>query len=149
MKGPLVFVLVILLAGCKGPGPTEVRQGIAGEVWWLEGDFMPRIGENPAGQRRPVQRTVVIYPVLQLNDLEGQSGPLFTEVPAEQVAVVQSDENGKFEVQLPTGTYSVFTREPEGYFANSFDGEGRVNAVVVKTGEITRLVIDINYRATY
>ncbi len=141
--------LLMLLAACKEPATRDVQQGISGEVWWLEGDFMPRIDDEPGGKRIPVQRKIVIYPVLVLENLGGQTGPLFDTLPAGKIAEVTSGEDGKFEIHLPPGTYSIFTREPEGYFANSFDGQGQINAVVVKKGEITHLVIDINYQATY
>ena len=149
MRNVAVF-LVLMAIGCKSPIPSgELKQGIVGEVWWLEGDFMPRIGENPPGQRRPVQREVVFYEAVSLDELGGESGPVFSHVPGEQVASVTSGGDGKFKVMLPEGTYSVFTKEPEGFFANSFDGEGQVNAVTIKKGEIVRMTIEINYQATY
>lgn len=142
--------LVLMIVACKSQMPAgQLEQGIAGEVWWLEGDFMPRIGEKPPGQRKPVRREVVFYEVVSLEDLGQESGPVFPAIPGKQVASVTSGDDGKFKVMLPEGTYSVFTEEPGGFFANSFDEEGQVNVVTVRKGEMTQMTIEINYQATY
>lgn len=146
----VTVVLVLMVAACKSQLTSgQLEQGIAGEVWWLEGDFMPRIGEKPSGQRKPVRREVVFYEVVSLGELDQESGPVFPAIPGKEVASVNSGDDGKFKVMLPEGTYSVFTKEPEGFFANSFDGEGQVNAVTVRKGEVTQMAIEINYQATY
>ncbi|MTI24563.1 hypothetical protein E1163_06360 [Fulvivirga kasyanovii] len=78
-----------------------------------------------------------------------QEDQLYKEVPSELIKTVETDENGNFTVQLAPGRYSVFTKEEDGLFANVFDGEGNVNPVTVKQGEMTELNIDINYKAVY
>lgn len=150
MKCTGLFFFMALLACCKSQAPQrQLDQGIQGEVWWLEGDFMPRIGESPPGQRTPVRREVIVYRVVKIEELKEQIGPVFSAIPQEKVASVVSGVDGKFEIMLPEGTYSVFTKEPEGYFANSFDGEGRINPVTVEKGEVINIIIEINYQATY
>lgn len=145
------FIIVLLsLSGCKNQSVnTQELFQVSGEVWWLEGDFMPRIGEPPPGRRTPAVREVHFYPAINVSDLNGEMGPLFGKVPGQPIAVAKSNDNGKFSVMLPAGTYSVFTKESEGFFANSFDGDGIVNPLVVAAGQPSSMVIDINYLATF
>lgn len=151
MKILLTIVAIVLLAGCKpqSTGSTAASQGIAGEVWWLEGDFMPRIGGKPSGRRTPVERELLIYPAINVAQTEGQTGPLFPSLSGQPVVSIASNESGEFSIQLPEGTYSVFTVEPNGFYANSFDGQGLINPVTVKKGEMTPITIEINYMATF
>lgn len=145
----LPFCLLLLLIACKtGQQPSSAGQGIEGQLWWLEGDFMPRIGGRPTGKRTPAQRSVVAYEAISLQAMK-HPGPLFPSVPARKVAETESGPDGKFRLSLPPGIYSVFTREAEGLFANSFDGNGIVNPVSVKEGEFTNITLEINYAATY
>ncbi len=150
MKLPLYIIGMLLLIGCKNQSAsTQELCEVSGEVWWLEGDFMPRIGEPPPGRRTPAIREVHFFPAINVSDLSGEMGPLFGSIPGQPIAVARSNDNGKFSVMLPAGTYSVFTKESGGFFANSFDGEGLVNPLVVAAGHPSPIVIDINYLATF
>jgi len=140
----------LLLFGCKNqPADTQKLIEVTGEVWWMEGDFMPRIGDPPPGIRTPAAREVYFYPALHISDINGEMGPLFGKVQGQPVAVAKSNDNGKFSIMLPAGTYSVFTKETDGLFANRFDGDGIVNPLVVTAGQSCSMRIDINYLATF
>jgi len=150
MKFQLFIIGLLLLSGCKNQSVnTQELFEVSGEVWWLEGDFMPRIGEPPPGRKTPALREVHFYPAINISDFNGEIGPLFGKVPGQPIAVVKSNDDGKFSVMLPAGTYSVFAKESEGFFANSFDGGGIVNPLVVTASQPSSIVIDINYQATF
>ncbi|MFT5917075.1 MAG: hypothetical protein ACI81T_003589, partial [Bacteroidia bacterium] len=84
----------------------------------------------------------------KMNELEND-GTIFQGVEERMFRFVSSDKSGKFSVNLAAGKYSVFTKEKTGFFANSFDGEGNINLVEVKEGEMTELNIQINYAASF
>lgn len=128
------------------------EQGLAGKVRWLEGNLMPTISENPdeTPQKKgePVQRELHIYELTTMDEATAE-GTFFQDLQTELVKTVETNEEGEFVVALPAGRYSVFVKEEQGLFANSFDGEGHINPVKVKEGEVTEIQIDINYAAAY
>jgi hypothetical protein len=151
----LFFVLAFFFApftfqSCKPYKPEG--QGITGTITWLEGNQMPTITdtENPDERpaAKPIQRTLRIYPLIQFEDLKVEQG-LYTAIAEKPLTEVQTDENGKYSVQLSPGRYSVFVVEEDGLFANIFDGEGNVQPVTVKENEWTLLDIEVNYQAVF
>lgn len=102
--------------------------------------------KDPKG--KPVKRTIRIYPLLKISDMSLEDG-LFKSLAAKPITEIETDETGKYTVQLSPGRYSVFTVEEDGLFANIFDGEGNVQPVTVKEGEWTLLDIVINYKAVF
>jgi hypothetical protein len=150
MKPLLIIGFLLVAVGCKSSlSTTSDKQGVTGTVYWMEGDFMPRIGEKPGGSRQPIARDVLFYPPFKTSDLIEAQGPIYQHLPNVPLARVSTDENGKFSVSLPAGTYSVFTKEPNGFFANRFDGDGIINPVEVKSGAFSEIVIEINYKAVF
>lgn len=143
----LYFSLCLALLACGTTKVSSQTQGIKGKVLWVEGNQMPGPGrERPEG--KAVSREVVIYDVLKTTDLKQQDA-LFSEPTIKPVAVVKTNEQGEFEATLPEGVYSVLTREDDGLFANSFDGENNLMPVKVESGQFTVIKITINYRAVY
>ncbi len=147
---PIVGVL-LTFTQCKPIKPKG--EGISGQVTWLEGNQMPRISEegketkvNPKGI--PIQRLVRVYPLTNLEDTKLETG-LFKSISSEPITSVETDKEGRYRVFLPPGTYSIFTVEEEGLFANMFDGQGNIQPITVKEGEWTLLDIVINYKAYY
>ena len=151
----LLFILSILATGffftnCKPYKPEG--QGITGTVTWLEGNQMPMVTEsgNPASKTaaKPIQRTVRVYPLIKFSDLKIENG-LYTALAEKPITEVETDENGKYSLQLSPGRYSIFVVEEGRLFANIFDGEGNVQPVTVKENEWTLLDIEVNYKAVY
>ncbi|MEH0157652.1 carboxypeptidase regulatory-like domain-containing protein [Limibacter armeniacum] len=147
----LYLSCLLMLFGCKGRQAAAQQpdsQGISGKVLWVEGNQMPGQGvELPKAQ--PVKRDVYIYPLTNIKDVSTVEGMFYGDFEGKPVAVVQSDEEGQFEVKLPVGQYSVLVKEEKGLFANSTDGYGNIQPIEVKEGEVTDLTISINYMATY
>ncbi|HSF53272.1 MAG TPA: hypothetical protein VLA71_05945 [Algoriphagus sp.] len=151
----LLFILSILAASilftnCKPYKPEG--QGITGTVTWLEGNQMPMVTESgktaAKSGSKPIQRTLRIYPLIKFSDLKIENG-LYTALAEKPVTEVETDESGKYSLQLSPGRYSVFVVEEGGLFANIFDGEGNVQPVTVKENEWTLLDIEVNYKAVY
>jgi len=148
-----LIVALVSLEGCKSTKmEQDQEQGIIGQIYWMEGNQMPMIVEDeeePIKQERnKIQRTVRIYELTQLDQLD-QSNGLFKDPPTTLVAEVTSDESGQFKVGLPPGIYSVFTVEEEGLFANIFDREMNVHPVQITEEEWVVLNIQIDYKAFF
>ncbi len=116
----------------------------------MEGNFMPSPDRQPAKESKSAIRTVYIYPLTQLNEIEGGAAPLFTMINKAVIAKVKTNKEGYFQCKLAPGRYSIFTAEEGGkFFANLFDGEGNIAPFEVKAGEVTRYDISINYKAAF
>ncbi|MCC5928151.1 MAG: carboxypeptidase regulatory-like domain-containing protein [Cyclobacteriaceae bacterium] len=144
----IFFMCVFAACVASAPGQTaQGKQGISGSIYWFQGNMMPG-PDRPAVRGQGVVREIYILPLVKSQDLTGQ-GPLYAEIPFEPVAVVRSDESGKFFAILEPGIYSVFTREADGWYANLTDGQMRVHPVEVVQGTFTNVKIEINYMAFY
>jgi len=123
------------------------KQGVEGQVFWVSGNQMP----GPDVVLSPNQgavREVLVYELTNISDAT-QVGPFFRDIKAKLIATSQSKPDGTYRIKLPVGSYSVFTREKNGLYANLFDGKGYINPVVIKAGQYTWRTITIDYEAAY
>jgi hypothetical protein len=139
--------IVIIVFICLAGQVSAQKQGICGKVLWLEGNQMP--GPGPARPKaKGVVREIHIYEVATLQDANRENG-FYKEIKTDLVAKTFSESDGSYKVKLPPGRYSVFTKEPEGLFANLFDQTGAINPVTVETGKFTTHDLSVNYKAAY
>ena len=127
-------------------------QGIIGEVRWIEGNLMPSIGDTSYASRAegvPIEREIYVYKATQLKDVEKSGGSFYTSIHTQLIKKVKSKKDGSFRVLLPSGKYSLFVVEEEGFFANIFDGDNFINPVTVQPDNYTEIKIQVNYKAFY
>jgi hypothetical protein len=152
-KTILILLGVFMCLSCAQPKHLEGKQGIYGQALWLEGNLMPTIDETGDANRskgQPVKRTVLIYEPTSLQQVEkNDDTSLYKAVNTRLVKTFETDDAGNFRASLKPGKYSVFVREDEGLFSNTFDGKGIIGAVTVVEGEFTEHNIKINYKAFY
>ncbi len=166
MNRTLTFIciaaLCLLIVSCEneylcGPVKTPERnddkvtidQGIWGDVWYMEGNFMPVC---PSGTVTAVAREIRIHVLTHMDDVtEGPIAyaPFYSEINTDLVATVWSGSDGFFEVELPPGEYSLFVVEDTLFYANRFDGLGHINPVEVLENEVAEILFEINYEASY
>jgi hypothetical protein len=123
------------------------KQGICGKILWVEGDQMPGPGTNKKSSIG-VPREILIYEPVTLQQVTEAKG-LYQQVKAKLINKGQSSTSGLYKIKLPSGKYSVFVKEPDGLFANIFDGQGYINTVEIKRGKFTEFTVTINYKAAY
>jgi hypothetical protein len=138
------FFLLCLLVVATAAVYAQNR-GICGKVLWLEGNQMPGSKASPG---KGVEREILIYEATTMQQATSHNG-FYTDIKTRLVATVNSHADGAYKIKLPPGKYSVFTREPEGLFANLFDQDAIINPVVVKARGYTVLDLILNYRAAY
>lgn len=146
-----VFIVIAAFAfSCKTK--KMEGQGIQGQVFWVEGNQMPKIveeGDEPdQPEKKGVKRVLRIHELTHINQAS-LGDALFGDIETPLVAEVETDESGRFSVALPPGKYSVFTVEEKGYFANIFDLDSYINPIEVKENAWTQADILINYAAFY
>lgn len=140
------FAFPLLLTFLSFTGFAQ-KQGLQGQVFWVSGNQMP----GPEAVLSPNQgavREVLIYDLTNTTDAT-QVGPFFRDIKTRLVAITQSKPDGTFKIKLPVGTYSVFTKERNGLYANLFDGKGFINPVTIKAGQYAWKTITIDYEAAY
>lgn len=155
------FVIFLIASSCItdfndiGNSPIPIRngdrvsisQGIWGDVWFLEGNFMP--GGGAKGSIKTVRREIRIHEKTPLEDVVKINGSSFySEVKSKLIATVWSDVDGFFEVRLDPGIYSVFVIENSLYYATRNNGI-YINPVVVSENQVAELLFQITYKAGF
>lgn len=123
------------------------KEGVRGKVYWIESNQMP----GPGARETPeigVERELFFHEVTKLDQVEGQDG-FYSQINTPLILSVTTKANGTFKVKLPPGTYSVFVKEPKGFYANLFDKHNQINPVTVNPKQFTWLSIAIDYQAAY
>jgi hypothetical protein len=147
------FAIVLLLPVVGAVAQTKkLPQGISGVVLWKKGNFMPSPDVKVTKQPKalPVAREVYIFELTNSKQAEATDDPTFYKnINTRLLRKVKSDPNGRFWVRLPAGYYSVFVKEPQGYYANLFDDAMNLNPVQVKRGKWTKTEVVIDYEAVY
>ena len=169
MKRLIIPIFLFLLISCKGnqnqdsktaetaeakkkvenPCEKQVEQGLEGNITYVEGDVMPG-PDGPNARPVPVQREVLVFKPIPRLQVSSRAGVFFS-IPEESLIAKQlSSLEGCYRIPLPPGEYTVVINEPgKGYFANIFDGQDRIQTVVVKPEFKSKLDIVINYNAAY
>lgn len=157
----LLFMILLSLNSCeisgpeKCPGvkyPTEtgnqvtITQGVWGNVWFWEGDFMPIC---LTGKVTAVIRKVYVYEPTKFDSVVDLGGGFYSKILTKLVDSTESNRTGFFQLKLPAGKYSFFVREDTLFYANGVDGEGCILPATVVEDSITKVQIDITYKATY
>ena len=136
---------------CRPRFPPDTRaqvtidQGVWGNVWFWEGDFMP-VGW---GKITPVRRTVYAFEPTTYDQVERlDHASFYRTIRTRLVASTESNSSGFFQLALPRGRYSFFVREGSSFYA-SFDDGTYIMPATVYPDSVTKLQIDINYKACF
>ncbi len=153
-----LLAMLLLFLGCANTslGTNEpsftITQGIRGKIEIREGNYMPgptRSGQPaPSPQNPSSTREIFIYEPVNLNQVTGNEG-FYSHIGAKLIANVQTAKDGSFQVALKPGKYSLFSKEPKGFYANQFNGEGYIFLVEVKPNQVTPVNFVIDYNASY
>ena len=142
----------MILSDCVSQNLRTGKQGILGEIRWIEGNVMPTVGDTSYINKtkgEPVKRVIYIYKAIKRDEAKPYDGVFYTDIKTELIRKIKSNTQGKFQVSLPPGKYSLFVKEKGGLFANTFDGENYINPVTVQPEKFTEIQILVNYRAFY
>ncbi|MBR9999363.1 MAG: carboxypeptidase regulatory-like domain-containing protein [Cyclobacteriaceae bacterium] len=145
-RGWLFLILLMLSTGCRtNQNPSE---GISGKILWFEGDLMPGINKKPV-KGIPVKREIYIYEPTLPSQADSVNHVFYRGIQTELIKKTISDDHGNFKVKLDPGKYSLFIKEPQGFYASQFNGGGYINLVEVQPQKITETEIRIDYMAAY
>lgn len=124
---------------------TSIEQGIAGQVWFWKGNFMP----VSWGEICKQQRSVYIYELTTMEEADKiEYTSFFSNVHTQLIEKVETDADGFFQLTLAPGTYSLFLEEPKGLYATYYSSIG-INPVEVAVDSVTQLELNITYEAVF
>ncbi len=128
---------------------VTITKGVWGTVLFWEGDFMPSIGPDmPRGRVCPVSRELYFHTATPSDSVLSERSGFYKEIYTPLVAVVTSDNEGFYQVDLPPGKYSVFVKEDSLFYADRSDSI-HFNPVTIVPNSVQRFDIDITYKATF
>ncbi len=147
-----LFAIILINIACssskKANSVSEI-QGIQGIVTEVTGNQMPMMGE-PKPQPNGIKTTVFIYEKTNINQVtQIGSSPIYTTINTKQVAFVETDSSGAFTFALPVGSYSLFIKQGNQFYANLFDSDNNIALFTVEEGKLTQVSLQINNSATY
>ena len=143
----------LLIAACSSTQNLSksmvINQGIRGIVTERTGNQMPS-PDVPSSEGKPIKTTIYVYEQTHLNQVQrAGTAPLYDTILSKFVKSVESDENGMFEIDLPTGNYSLFTKVKGKYYANHFDDKNNIAPVTVKKNKVTEVNITVSASASF
>jgi hypothetical protein len=150
--GSVVVVRALLptqqpLPAPETPGTTTTLaagSGVHGTVTLREGNCQPGVvGETRAipCDVHPVSRRVYIYsPPVGDNEVDGA----YYRGGRDPKAIVHSDGQGNYAIDLPTGSYSIMVEDDGRHYCNSLS-RGRACAVTIRAGEHARRDLEIDH----
>lgn len=154
MKRNLFFLFSILLlsgacSSAKKAARNAIKQGIQGTVTEPIGNQMPMKG-SPPPVPRAVKTTVFIYEPTRLMDVQQIGGsPVYTAIRTKRVASVETDSTGAFQIALPVGSYSLFVKQGNQFYANLFDSQNRIALFEVEEGKLTIAKLSVSSQANF
>ena len=134
--------LILVVAA---PARVTQQSGIEGRLYLLEGNRMPSPPRRPGDTiRRPregpgVKGTICVFELT--NDRQvtrNGTSPYCEAIHTKMICQVETDEKGNFRIPLPPGTYSLFTRKGDLFFATRRDEQNNIAPVTVATGTWAR-----------
>lgn len=145
-----------LFAAWIPPGPPLAEaachhQGIEGTVYIVSGNRMP----SPDKKTSPLQgvrSTVYIYELTNISQVAGTGqSPYYTAIQTRLIKQVDTDEKGRFNVILPPGKYSIFTKKGDLFYATRRDERNNIAPVEVLPHKMTKVEcrVESDHKAVY
>jgi hypothetical protein len=135
-------------SGKKGIS-SAVNQGVTGHITEVRGNQMPLQGIAPS-KPKGILTTVFVYEPTNISQVTRiGSSALYTAISTKLVASVITDSSGAFTLALPAGSYSIFIKQGNRFYANLFDTNNNIAPFTVEIGKLTKVNLSVNSSATY
>ena len=126
-------------------------QGLEGIVRRPSGNHMPAPGHH-AGPPAGVKATVCIFSLTNDSQTTRATRPgWYSAIQTRLIRQIGTDDSGRFRISLPPGTYSVFTKKGNLFYATRRDEKNNIAPVEVLPGKMTRVEcrVESDHAAVY
>lgn len=127
-------------------GVRAQTTGIEGKVYLLAGNRMPSPPRRPgdtirsSGEGPGVKGTVCVFELTNDSQVVRNGTSAYCKtVHTRLIRQADTDEKGNFHIPLPPGTYSVFTKKGNLFYATRRDEQNNIAPVKVLPGKTTRV----------
>ena len=139
-----VIVVLCLIAGFQ-------TQGIEGTARRAAGNHMPSPHHHP-GPPAGIKATICVF--VLTNDsqvIKAGAAGLYRSIQTRLIRQTDTDDSGHFRILLPPGTYSVFTKKGNLFYATRRDEKNNIAPVEVLPGKMTRVdcSVESDHTAVY
>ncbi|MFP5039524.1 hypothetical protein [Parasediminibacterium sp. JCM 36343] len=149
----IILVFGAVIAACaaiKKQSLAKLQQGIEGRVVRLTGNQMPMQNRRQASTPKGLATTVYMFEVANISQTKRQgSTALYDSIHTKRIATVQTDSAGHFAVHLPVGSYSIFVKVGNGFYANRFNEQNNINVYRVEKGKLTQVEVMVSEGAVF
>ncbi|HEY4108442.1 hypothetical protein [Puia sp.] len=127
------------------------HQGIEGVARRPSGNHMP----SPHYRPRPpsgVKATICVFSLTSDSQTKKAGRPgLYSAVETRLIRQVDTDDSGRFHIELPPGNYSVFTKKGKLFYATRRDEKNNIAPVEVLPGKMIRVEcsVESDHAAVY
>lgn len=148
-----VFYMMLISIAChsikKSTSVPNIDQGIRGQVLEVKGNQMPS-PDAPPSKGHGVNTEVYVFEPTNIKEVERINGTSeYKAIHRKIIKTVKTDSAGRFAVDLPPGTYSLFIRLNGHYYSNLFDVDNNIGIVTVEPNRVSQVNITISSKATY
>jgi hypothetical protein len=162
----LIILATLAVTLLKPPTPVVLpaagmraqNSGIEGKVYQLSGNRMPSPPRHPGDTIRispktpGIKGTVCVFELTNDSQVSRQgTSPWCVAVHTHLIRQVDTDDKGNFQIPLPPGTYSVFTKKDNLFYATRRDEQNNIAPVKVLPGKMTRIdcSVESNQKVVY
>lgn len=126
-------------------------QGIEGIARRPAGNHMPS-PRHHSGPPAGVKTTICVFSLTNLSQVKkADDAGRYSAVQTRLIRQFDTDDSGRFRIELPPGTYSVFTRKGNVFYATRRDEKNNIAPVEVLPGKMTRVEcsVESDHAAVY
>ena len=114
-------------------------QGIEGIARRPAGNHMPSPRHRP-GPPAVVKTTICVFSLTNITQVKkADDADRYLAVQTRLIRQVDTDDSGRFRIDLPPGNYSVFTKKDNVFYATRRDEKNNIAPVEVLPGKMTRV----------
>ena len=114
-------------------------QGIEGIARRPSGNHMPSPRVHP-GPPAGVKATICVFSLTNTNQVKkADDAGRYSAVLTRLIRQIDTDDSGRFRIELPPGIYSVFTKKGNLFYATRRDEKNNIAPVEVLPGKMTRV----------
>ena len=137
MKTKLVFQallcsVMMLFVACEERNSPTIKQGIYGYVIEESG------GLSSGYEKKPVSSQIYVYETIMFKELISACGTVYgvmvDDMPKSYIITASSNDNGFYQLELPSGEYSIFILDGESLNISHTGPNAELNPVTIEQG---------------